>query len=199
MTRPAQWDAAYLRTSTDGQDGEAQRHALETAAPRGVRWYVDVGESGVKVSRPGLDELVRDVRAGSVRSVHVYALDRLGRSAVHVLGMLREWADRGVRLVSIREGQSIDPATPIGRAIAGILAAVAELERDLIRERVRAGVKRAQEKGTRSGRAIGRPRRAVDVREAIRRRQAGESWRTIAQALRCPAATIRRAVSKPHP
>lgn len=199
MTRDV---ACYIRTSTDGQDGQAQRHQLERATAgvdEPIRWYVDVGESGAKTSRPELDRLKRDTAAGEVSAVYVSALDRLGRSAVHVLTMLNDWTRAGVRVVSLREGQSIDPSTPIGRAVASILAAVAELERDLIRERVRSGVKRAQERGTRSGRPIGRPSRGVDADEVRRRRAAGESWRTIAQAMKAPTATIRRAVSKTTP
>lgn len=199
-------DAVYVRTSTDGQDGAAQIAELERVAPKAARWFIDRGESGTKKSRPALDDLMRETRAGRVRTIHVYALDRLGRSTLHVLGMLREWAEAGIALRSMREGESIDPQTPIGRAIAAILCVIAELDREIIVGRVKSGVRRVMpiEKGglgkpTRSGKPIGRPRRAVDASEVARRRAAGESWRSIARALHCPAATIRRAVSKPTP
>lgn len=186
--------AVYVRTSTDSQDGEAQHHALEARAPAGAVWYVDRGISGAKASRPALDKLRAAARRGEVRELYVYALDRLGRSSVDVLLLVDDLARCGVRLHSLREGE-IDPGSAIGRAILTILSGVAQLERDLIRERVQAGIRRAQDKGTRSGRPIGRPARDVPTADALRRRAAGESWRSIARALKVPAATLRRACS----
>lgn len=196
-TSPTSVTAIYVRTSTDRQDGFAQGHALDKAAPEAV-WFIDVGESGAKARRPMLDELRAAIRRQEVDEVVCTALDRLGRSMIDVVLLVDELATAGVRVRTLREGV-IDPASPVGRFTLQIFSALAEMERGFIRERIRGGVKRAQEEGTRSGRAIGRPARAVDVPEVVRRRAAGESWRTIAQALRCPSATIRRAVSKPTP
>jgi len=198
MPGPSPTTAIYIRTSTHHQDGLAQGHVLDRAAPDAV-WFIDVGESGSKARRPMLDELRAAVRRGEVDEVVSTALDRLGRSSLDVVMLVDELAAAGVRIRTIREGV-LDPASPISRFTLQLFAALAEMERALIRERVRAGVKRAQDEGTRSGKPIGRPRRAVDATEVRRRREAGESWRTIAQALRCPTATIRRAaVSKPTP
>ncbi len=90
---------------------------------------------------------------------------------------------------------AIDTTTPSGRLLFHMLGAIAEFERDLIRERVVAGVRRAQEHGTRSGRPIGRARRLVDSDEIRRRRDDGRSWRRIARALKVPMSTLRRASS----
>lgn len=197
--------AVYIRTSTDDQDGEAQRVAVTKAAPAGATVYTDRGISGAKVSRPALDQLRADVRAGTVREVYTFALDRLGRSAVAVIGLLDEWGAAGVRVVSLREG-ALDPATPVGAMVIAIFAALAQMERAIIRERVRAGVERTRDPATgkltrtKSGRPFGRqPRADVDGREVLRRRAAGESWRRIAQALKAPQATIRRIAARTVP
>lgn len=194
--------AIYLRTSTRKQDGAAQRHDLARwLVARGagnVTWFADLDESGAKARRPELDRLRAEVRAGNVREVYATALDRLGRSLVDVVMLLDEFTQAGCVVETMREGR-IDPSTAAGRFLAQTFASLAEMERMIIRERVRAGVARARAEGTRSGRAIGRPKREVDALEVARRRAAGESWRGIAQALRVPTATIRRAVSKPSP
>lgn len=194
--------AVYVRTSTRRQDGAAQRHELTTwLVARGagdVEWFADLDESGAKAVRPELERLKREVRAGRVREVYASALDRLGRSLVDVVLLLDELTAAGCVVETMREGR-LDPGTPTGRFLAQTFANLAEMERGIIRERVRAGVARARAEGTRSGRAIGRPRREVDAAEVARRRASGESWRSIAQALRVPTATIRRAVSKPSP
>ena len=186
--------ALYVRTSTTDQDGAAQLHALKRAAEaRGwldVREFVDLGHSGAKASRPALDELKRAARAGEVRQVMVVGLDRLGRSLRDLLVLLDDLAAAGCSVVSLREG--VDLSTPAGRLQVQILGALAEFERELIRERVRAGLDRARSKGTRTGRPIGRPRREVDVVRALELRAEGRSWRSIAQALKVPRRTVER-------
>ncbi len=190
--------ALYVRTSTSDQDGQAQLHALHRAAEaRGwadVREFTDLGHSGAKANRPALDDLRKAVRAGEVREVMAYALDRLGRSLRDLLLLLDELSAAGCAVVTLREG--IDLSTPAGRLQVSILGALAEFEREIIRERVRSGLARAKEKGTRSGKAIGRPRRDFDLGAARRMREAGRSWRSIAQALKVPRRTVERACGR---
>ena len=187
--------ALYVRTSTIDQDGEAQLHALRTAAQaRGwdVREFIDRGQSGAKASRPALDELRRAARAGEVRSILVTGLDRLGRSLRDLLLLLDELTAAGCAVVSLRE--AIDLSTPVGRLLVQLIGALAEFERELIRERVRGGLARVKATGrTRSGKPVGRPRRAVDPAAVVRLRAEGRSWRSIAQALKVPRRTIERA------
>ncbi len=169
--------ALYVRTSTTDQDGAAQLHALKRAADaRGwldVREFIDLGHSGAKASRPALDSLKRAARAGEAREVMVVGLDRLGRSLRDLLVLLDDLAAAGCSVVSLREG--VDLSTPAGWLQVQILGALAEFERELIRERVRAGLDRARSAGTRSGRAIGRPRRQFDVELARAMRADGKS------------------------
>jgi DNA invertase Pin-like site-specific DNA recombinase len=189
--------AVYVRTSTDDNDGSAQLHELaEAARVRG--WgheyaaYLDRGESGAKDSRPEWDELREQCRRGRVREVMATELSRLGRSVVPVVLALDELHHAGVRVILLRQG--LDYGTPVGRAVAAILAAVAQLERDQAIERIRAGVRRAQEEGTRSGRPIGRPRRRVDTQKLRELRKAGLSWAQCARELGLGAGTCRRAL-----
>jgi DNA invertase Pin-like site-specific DNA recombinase len=188
----------YVRTSTSKQDGKAQAHALQQAAKaRGWRTclkLVDLDESGKKASRPALDELRRRARGGEVRELLVTAIDRLGRTAGDVCVLLEELTGAGVVVHSLREG-TIDVSTPIGRFIVQIITGLAEMEHGLITERVKGGIARAREHGTRSGKAIGRPRRDVDVAKVRELREQGKSWRLIAQTLRVPRRTLERAAS----
>jgi DNA invertase Pin-like site-specific DNA recombinase len=158
-----------------------------------VREFTDIGHSGAKASRPALDALKKAARAGDVREVMVVGLDRLGRSLRDLLVLLDDLAAAGCSVVSLREG--VDLSTPAGRLQVQILGALAEFERELIRERVKAGLDRARASGTRSGRPIGRPRRQFDVERARAMRAEGRSWRAIAQALKVPRRTVERLVT----
>jgi len=102
----------------------------------------------------------------------------------------RELEALGVDLVVT--DQAVDTTTPAGRLLFHVLGAIAEFERSLVRDRVVAGLRRAQERGTRSGRPIGRPQRVLDADEIRRRRAAGEPWRRIAKAIKAPIRTLRR-------
>ena len=186
--------ALYVRTSTTDQDGAAQLHALKRAAEArgwvGVREFIDLGHSGAKASRPALDALKKAARAGEVSEVMVVGLDRLGRSLRDLLVLLDDLAAAGCAVVSLREG--VDLSTPAGRLQVQILGALAEFERELIRERVKAGIDRARASGTRSGKPIGRPRRQFDIERARAMRAEGRSWRSIAQALKVPRRAVER-------
>ena len=191
--------ALYVRTSTTDQHGQAQLHALRRAAEargwREPREFVDIGQSGAKASRPALDELRRAAKAGEVRSVMVAGLDRLGRSLRDLLHLLDELTAAGCAVISLRE--SIDLTTPSGRLLVQLIGAMAEFERELITERVRAGIARVRAGGkTRSGKPIGTPRRAVDVDVVRSMRAEGRSWRAIAVALKVPSRTLRSAVRR---
>ena len=194
--------AIYVRTSTADQDGQAQLHALRQAAKaRGwqdVREFVDIGHSGAKSSRPALDALRQAAKKGEITEAMSYALDRLGRSLRDLLLLLDDLTAAGCAVVTVREG--LDLTTPAGRLQVQILGALAEFEREVIRERVRSGIARAKVAGTRSGKSIGRPRRDdIDLAEVARRRADGASWRDIARALKVPRRTLTRAVAGQNP
>src|SRR5215471_7473872 len=140
--------ALYMRVSTKGhgQTTETQALALcDYAAHRGfeiVEEYRDEGISGSKDSRPALDRLMKDARARKFDVVIVARFDRFARSVSHLLRALEEFSHLGIDFVSLSE--SIDTSTPMGKMIFTVLGAVAELERNLIRERVQMGISRAR-------------------------------------------------------
>ena len=147
----------YARVSTadKGQDIELQLRNLRSyAKARG--WeifdeYKDVGQSGSKDRRPELDRLMEDARKRRLDGILVWKLDRFGRSLRSLVTTLEELKDLGVQFVSYTE--NLDFSTPAGRAMANLIGVFAEFERDLIRERVKAGLQNARAKGIRLGRA----------------------------------------------
>lgn len=149
--------ALYCRVSTGNQSTglEAQVRALRDYCTRtNVTNYViyeDENQSGVKQSRPALDRMMTDVREGLIEKVIVYSFSRYARSVTHLLRALEEFKKINIGFVSITE--SIDTNTPLGSAVFTILGAVAQLERDLIAERVRNGLANAKAKGIKLGRA----------------------------------------------
>jgi DNA invertase Pin-like site-specific DNA recombinase len=158
------------------------------AAQRGyqiVREYTD-RISGVKARRPGLGELMLDARRGRFDVVLVWASDRIARSVKHFLEVLDELNHLGIEFVSFRE--QIDTGGPLGRAIVVIIGAIAELERNLIIERVRAGMRRAKLEG----RHIGRQPLDLDREAILYDRRSGLSLRQIARSHRISTATVRR-------
>ena len=163
----------YARVSTGDQHPETQLLDLrQMAKQRGyeiVQEYVDT-ISGSKAKRPGLDRLLADAR----RRVLVAAFDRMARSTRHFLELLDELNHLGIEFVSFRE--NIDTGGPLGRAIVVIVGAIAELERNLIVERVKAGMRRAKLEGRR----IGRAPLDVDREAVVRDRQSGMSLRQVA-------------------
>jgi putative DNA-invertase from lambdoid prophage Rac len=149
--------AIYCRVSTSDQSIEAQQLELrEYCARRGwsdVREYSDV-ISGAKHSRLGLDAMMKDVRKRSVHAVVCVKLDRLGRSLVHLVQVIGELAEHGVALVCPDQGIDTTDSNPAGRLQMHVLAAVAEFERELIKDRTRAGLAAARARGSK----LGRPR-----------------------------------------
>ena len=180
----------YARVSTKNQNPELQLTELRrVAAQRGwviVNTYVDHGVSGAKAARPALDQLMADARAGKLDVVAVWRFDRFARSTRHLLQALEEFRALNVDFVSMRE--AIDTSTPMGKVVFTMIAAVAELERDVIRERVQAGVDRARAQG----KQLGRPRRELDLRAAHILLDRGHSQREVAGMLGIPRATLRR-------
>src|SRR5262249_54167986 len=185
--------ALYMRVSTKGhgQTTETQAVALrDYVSHRGfeiIEEYRDEGISGSKDSRPALDRLMKDARARTFDVVIVARFDRFARSVSHLLRALEEFSHLGIDFVSLSE--SIDTSTPMGKMIFTVLGAVAELERNLIRERVHMGISRARKQG----KALGRPRVEVDPRQVAGLRARGFSWNQIADRLGIGRGTAERA------
>jgi DNA invertase Pin-like site-specific DNA recombinase len=167
-----------MRVSTGDQHPETQLYDLRTLAKqRGysiVREYADI-ISGAKAKRPGLDRLLADARRGQFDVVLVSAFDRVARSVRHFLEVLDELNHLGIEFVSLRE--NIDTGGPLGRAMVVIVSAIAELEKSIIVERVRAGMRRARLEGRRVGRAP----LAIDREQVVSDRQSGISLTQVAK------------------
>jgi len=188
--------ALYMRVSTKGHGQTTDTQALalrEYAELRGfeiVGEYRDEGISGSKDSRPALDRLMKDARALKFDVVIVARFDRFARSVSHLLRALEEFSHLGVDFVSLSE--SIDTSTPMGKMIFTVLGAVAELERNLIKERVHMGISRARKQGKR----LGRPKRVFD-REKAHRMLQSMSVREVARQLGVSRGVVERAQSHP--
>lgn len=185
--------ALYARVSTvnHGQDIGLQVDELrQVASQRGwtiTEVYTDEGVSGSKNSRPALDKMMEDAAKGRFDIIAIWKLDRLARSVVHLLSVVESLQAWGVGLVSVRDAH-VDTTTPAGRFSLQILGAVAELERSLIQERVKAGVARAQARGIHCG----RPKVELDLRPALAMLETGAGLKTIASALGVSRGTLRR-------
>lgn len=183
--------ALYLRVSTLDQRPESQLYDLRQLAQQ--RGFTVVAEftdriSGTKAKRPGLDQMMHDVRRGRFDVVVVWAFDRLARSVRHFLEVIDELQHHNVEFVSFRE--NIDTGGPLGRAMLVIIGAIAELERNLIVERVRAGMRRAKLEGIR----IGRAPLDVDRAAVLRDRERGLSLSQIAKTHRISRASVSRLI-----
>ena len=183
--------ALYARVSTlNGQDPEMQlRELREYASRRGWQIseeYVDQGISGSKESRPSLNRMMSDAHQRKVDAVLVWKIDRFGRSLKHLVNSIAELGALGVAFVSLRD--NLDLSTPSGRLMFQIIGAMAEFERSLIQERVRAGLRNARAKG----RQLGRPRRVVNRDRVLQMRTDGQPWRAISAELGVGVATLYR-------
>jgi len=171
--------ALYLRVSTkNGQTVDNQRQALTEAIGRRKGWvivneFADKGVSGARGrdKRPEFDRLLKDVVRGKIDVVAAWSVDRLGRSLQDLVGFLGELNAAGCDLYL--EKQAVDTTTPAGRALFQMLGVFAEFERAIIQERIHAGLARAREKGTKSGKPIGRARIDATKEAAIRAALAG--------------------------
>src|SRR5215470_13746287 len=182
--------AIYARVSKSGhvQDPQVQtREIREYCERRGwqiVSEYVDAGVCGAKDSRPELNRLMADAHRRRFDAVVVWKLDRFGRSLRHLVNALAEFESLNVAFVSLSD--NLDLSTASGRLMFHIIGAMAEFERELIRERVKAGMKNAKAKGAR----IGRPRANVDAAQIGRLRDSGASLRAIAARLEVSVGTV---------
>src|SRR5262245_1263928 len=186
--------AIYARVSTAEQDPSLQldelTHYAEARRLQVAGTYVDQGISGARAQRPQLDALMASAKRRDFDALLVWKLDRLARSVRHLTILAGELEALGVDLIV--PGQAIDTSTPTGRLLFNMLGAIAEFERDLIRDRVVAGMRAAQ----RRGKAIGRPQRLQgEQRERIvRLRRSGRSLREIATLLGVSKSTVGRAL-----
>lgn len=200
---PVKRAVAYVRVSTASksrfgettafdQNPDVQEQPLRNlAAQRNWKMekvYADRA-SGTKERRPGLDSLLADARRGCFDVVIVWRFDRFARSVKQLVLALEEFRAMGIDFVSHQE--ALDTSTPMGKAMFTIIAAMAELERSIIRERVVAGLNHAQQHGTRSGNPIGRPRAIFDRDKVVERRSQGLSWRQIAREVGAGITTVR--------
>ena len=180
--------ALYARVSTLDQSTDSQLLDLRRyVRERGwhlYREYTDNGVSGTKDSRPALNELMNDAKKRRFDTVLVWRFDRFARSTKHLILALEEFRNLGIDFVSYQE--NIDTSSPLGSAIFTIISAVAQLERDIIAERVKAGLRRAKQ----NGKKLGRPRGTVDVEEVQRLRSEGLSLRKIGKQLGVSRTTV---------
>jgi DNA invertase Pin-like site-specific DNA recombinase len=152
--------------------------------------YVDIGVSGSKDSRPELNKLVADAHRRKLDAVLVWKLDRFGRSLKHLVNSLAEFESLGIAFISLKE--SLDLTTPAGRLMFGIVSAMAEFERDLIRERVRAGISNRRAKGFR----VGRKPIVLDAGRLATLRSEGLTIREIARALHCSRSLVHKTLTE---
>jgi DNA invertase Pin-like site-specific DNA recombinase len=182
--------AIYLRVSTSKQSTDLQRRdLLEYVERRGwtlTETYEDSGISGATRSRPALDKLLAAAHRHEFNAVLVWKLDRLGRSVSHLSQTLDLLKDLGVQFISFSDG--IDTSTAAGKLVFNILASVAEMERELIKERVSAGVRNA----VASGKRMGRPRVNVSQTDVLRMLDSGLSTRAIGKEYGISSATVSR-------
>jgi DNA invertase Pin-like site-specific DNA recombinase len=176
----------YMRVSTDEQNLDLQRDALTKA---GAERIFEDKASGSKMDRPGLAEALRALRQGDV--FMVWKLDRLGRSMRGLVELIEELAERGIDFCGLTEG--IDTTTPAGRFFFHILAALAQMERDLIRERTRAGLTAARARGRNGGRPRAlKPKQICQARRLLEDRS--NTVTEVAETLGVSRATLYRAL-----
>ena len=175
--------ATYVRVSTFDQNLQMQTREIRLLAKRRgwriAEEYADRGVSGAKSRRPQLDRLMADAHKRKFDVVVVWKFDRFARSVSHLLRALETFESLGISFVSLSE--SIDTSTPSGKLVFTVLGAVAELERSLIGERVKAGLRNARANGTRLGR---KPLRSFDanaIRQLRRARRSGLSYPALAR------------------
>tara|TARA_B100000315_G_C14447525_1_gene527543 strand:+ start:381 stop:992 length:612 start_codon:yes stop_codon:yes gene_type:complete len=186
--------AIYCRVSTTDQNTDMQLQDLRKfAKDRGVsiyQEYIDNGISGSIKKRPALDNLMADANKKKFDVILVWRFDRFARSSRHLVEALHAFRHLGIDFISYNE--NIDTGSPLGEAMFTIVSAMAQLERDIIRERVKAGLKTARNKGTR----LGRPRALVDKEKIIKMQNNGDSVREIAKCMDVSIATISRLLNK---
>jgi DNA invertase Pin-like site-specific DNA recombinase len=187
--------AVYVRVSTASQNEDGQRREIQKwlsgngIDPTNVLWLTDK-ETGDNLNRPAFERLQKKVFDGQIGTIVVYKLDRISRSLRDGINVLCNWCERGIRVVST--SQQIDFSGTIGKLIASVLFAVAELEQQTRRERQAAGIAVAKERGRYLGRPRGATKFGVDTRRASQLRSQGLTHAEIAQALGVSVSSVRR-------
>ena len=185
--------ALYARVSTSDQRADLQLDGLrKLAEQRGwkvVGEYVDEGYSGTKDRRPALDRLMADAHRGRFSVVAVWRFDRFARSVRHLVVTLDDFRERGIDFVSLND--QIDTSTPTGRMMFAVIAAMAQFEAEVIRERTIAGLAAARRRGVR----LGRKPVTFDVDRARELRAVGRSFRQIAAALGVSLGLVHKVLS----
>ena len=190
--------AVYVRVSTKDQSVDMQLNDLKSySEERGLnifKVYQDNGVSGAKESRPELNSLMNDARKCKFDIVLVWRFDRFARSTKHLVTALYEFRNLGIDFISYQE--NIDTSSPLGEAIFTIISVMSKLERDIIAERVKGGLRKARA----NGKQLGRPKSKVDTDKVIEYRSQGKSIREIAKEMgthRCKVErTLKLVVSK---
>ena len=182
--------AIYCRVSTTDQKTDMQLQDLRKfAQDRGIRIYqeyIDNGISGSIKKRPALDNLMADAKKKKYDVVLVWRFDRFARSSRHLVEALHAFRHLGIDFISYNE--NIDTGSPLGEAMFTIISAMAQLERDIIRERVKAGLRTARNKG----KTLGRPKALVDINKLKEMKNSGDSVRYIASRMDVSTATVSR-------
>jgi putative DNA-invertase from lambdoid prophage Rac len=182
--------AIYARCSTTHQNTDLQIAELRQYAERRgliiAGEYVDEGQSGAKQSRPALNRMLADAHAQAFDAVVCWRLDRLGRSLKHLVTTIEDLDCLGIAFVSLKD--NLDLSTPSGRLMLHLLAAMAQFERELIKERVISGIRAAQARGVR----FGPPRVAIPLSRVHQMRLEGKTWREISKELNVGLATAFR-------
>jgi DNA invertase Pin-like site-specific DNA recombinase len=189
--------ALYLRVSTTKQTVTNQKRELDDVAQRNgwqvVRVFKDHGISGTKGrdQRPGFNELLQGISRRDFDRIAVWSTDRLGRSMPQLVQVLEELKAKGMHLYDHKHG--IDTSTPMGQAFYYMSGIFAEIERDMIVERVKAGLRKAKAEGTKSGRPFGRPRISPEIEGQIREQLAlGIGIHRVAKIVGCGSGTVQR-------
>ena len=184
--------AIYVRVSTKDQSVGMQLNDLERySKERGLnifKVYEDNGVSGTKETRPALGQLMDDARKRKFNVVLVWRFDRFARSTKHLVNALYEFRNLGIDFISYQE--NIDTSSPLGEAIFTIISAMSKLERDIIAERVKGGLRKARANGKR----LGRPKNEVDTDKVIEYRKQNKSIRQIAAELNLSKGAVQRAL-----
>ncbi len=182
--------ALYVRVSTKDQSVDMELNDLQRySKERGFKIfkvYKDNGVSGTKESRPALSELMNDAKKRKFDIVLVWRFDRFARSTKHLVNALYEFRNLGIDFISYQE--NIDTSSPLGEAIFTIISAMAKLERDIIAERVKGGLRKAKANGKR----LGRPKSEVDTDKIVEYRRQNKSIRQIAKELNLSKGVVQR-------
>lgn len=190
--------AIYARVSTQDQDCKVQlaelRRYVEARGWSLYKEYVDTGFSGKTSNRPALKSCIKDAQAHRFDCICVWKLDRWGRTVAQLSADVAMFDSAGIRFIAVETGIDTDKSNATSRFMLHIMAAFAEMERSMINERVVAGVRHAQKHGTKSGIAIGRPKRVFSRAEVTALSEKGVGYREIAKKLGISLGTVARTV-----